>query len=85
MSFFPIKDFSGITQLVVRKGHENAHLTTLSEIPVESTIAIEGQVLVRPELSRRDVSRVFFLTSCHRSRHSSKLSLRKAQDKLKSK
>jgi aspartyl-tRNA synthetase len=54
MSFFPIKDFSGITQLVVRKGHENAHLTTLSEIPVESTIAIEGQVLVRPELSRRD-------------------------------
>ncbi|KAG2370029.1 tRNA synthetases class II-domain-containing protein [Suillus spraguei] len=53
MSFFPIKDSSGTTQLVVRKEHANDHLTALSELPVESTIAIEGQVLVRPELSRR--------------------------------
>lgn len=60
LSFFPIKDSSGITQLVVRKGHANAHLTALSELPVESTIAIEGEVLVRPEPSRRDVSRAFF-------------------------
>lgn len=54
LSFFPIKDSSGTTQLVVRKGHANAHLTALSELPVESTIAIEGEVLVRPEPSRRD-------------------------------
>lgn len=54
MSFFPIKDSSGTTQLVLRKGHANAHLTALSELPAESIIAIEGEVLVRPELSRRN-------------------------------
>lgn len=85
MSFFPIKDSSGTTQLVLRKGHANAHLTALSELPVESIIAIEGEVLVRPELSRRNVSGAFFLTSCHRSRRSSKVSSRKAQDRLRSK
>jgi len=57
MSFFPIKDSSGITQLVVvRKGNPDHHLAALSDVPVESTIAIEGQVRVRPEQSRRDVS-----------------------------
>lgn len=56
MSFFPIKDSSGITQLVIRKGSPDDHLAALSDVPVESTIVIEGQVRVRPEQSRRDVS-----------------------------
>lgn len=56
MSFFPIKDSSGITQLVIHKKNVDDHLAALSDVPVESTIAIEGQVRVRPEQSRRNVS-----------------------------
>ncbi|KAF9246979.1 tRNA synthetases class II-domain-containing protein [Melanogaster broomeanus] len=51
LSFFPIKDSSGTTQLVaLRKG---AQSTSLSDVPVESTVLIEGQVRVRPEKDRR--------------------------------
>ncbi|KIJ70312.1 hypothetical protein HYDPIDRAFT_172163 [Hydnomerulius pinastri MD-312] len=54
LSFFPIKDSSGTTQLVVhRKGHIGAQLASLSDVPVESTVLIEGQVRVRPEKDRR--------------------------------
>ncbi|KAF8138218.1 tRNA synthetases class II-domain-containing protein [Boletus edulis] len=42
LSFFPIKDFSGITQLVV-----------LSRVPVESSVLIHGRVSVRPTKDRR--------------------------------
>jgi hypothetical protein len=56
MSFFPIKDSSGITQLVIHKENVDDHLAALSDVPVESTIAIEGQVRVRPVQSRRNVS-----------------------------
>jgi aspartyl-tRNA synthetase len=55
MSFFPIKDSSGTTQLVIRKGNADDHLAALSDVPVESTIVIEGQVRIRPEQSRRNV------------------------------
>ncbi|KAH7916741.1 hypothetical protein BJ138DRAFT_1169052 [Hygrophoropsis aurantiaca] len=55
LSFFPIKDSSGTTQLVVhRNGNEDAHLMALSDVPVESTVLIEGQVLIRPEKSQRN-------------------------------
>ncbi|KAJ8585301.1 hypothetical protein M405DRAFT_911871 [Rhizopogon salebrosus TDB-379] len=54
MSFFPIKDSSGTTQLVIRKGNADDHLAALSDVPVESTIVIEGQVRIRPEQSRRN-------------------------------
>ncbi|KAH7930300.1 hypothetical protein BV22DRAFT_1140177 [Leucogyrophana mollusca] len=55
LSFFPIKDSSGTTQLVVhRNGDEDGNLTALSAVPVESTVLIEGKVRVRPEKSRRN-------------------------------
>jgi aspartyl-tRNA synthetase len=57
MSFFPIKDSFGTTQLVVlRQGAAVGRLSALSEVPVESTVLIEGQVRMRPERSRRPVS-----------------------------
>ncbi|KAI6035436.1 tRNA synthetases class II-domain-containing protein [Pisolithus orientalis] len=57
MSFFPIKDSHGVTQLVVRRKRDSCagdHLAALSDIPVESTVLIEGEVRVRPQSSRRD-------------------------------
>jgi aspartyl-tRNA synthetase len=57
MSFFPIRDSSGTTQLVIlRKGEASGRLSALSDVPVESTVVIEGQVRLRPENSRRLVS-----------------------------
>jgi aspartyl-tRNA synthetase len=57
MSFFPIRDSSGTTQLVIlRKDAQSDRLSALSEVPVESTVLIEGQVRMRPEKSRRFVS-----------------------------
>lgn len=60
MSFFPIRDSSGTTQLVVlRKGDSADQLSALSDVPVESTILIEGKVRLRPEKSRRSASLLF--------------------------
>jgi len=57
MSFFPIRDSSGTTQLVVlREGAKSDRLSALSEVPVESTVLIEGEVRMRPEKSRRSES-----------------------------
>ncbi|KAF7985215.1 hypothetical protein HWV62_7846 [Athelia sp. TMB] len=57
MSFFPIRDSFGTTQLVVlRKGDAADRLSALSDIPVESTVLIQGQVRLRPEKSRRPES-----------------------------
>ncbi|KAI6106741.1 tRNA synthetases class II-domain-containing protein [Pisolithus croceorrhizus] len=55
MSFFPIKDSHGTTQLVVRRKRDSCagDLAAMSDIPVESTVLIEGEVRVRPEGSRR--------------------------------
>jgi aspartyl-tRNA synthetase len=64
MSFFSIKDSFGTTQLLVLRKQEDAgRLSALSEVPVESTVLIEGQVRMRPEKSRRPVSHWFFDTS----------------------
>lgn len=63
MSFFPIRDSSGTTQLVVlRKGESSGPLSALSEVPVESTVVIEGHVRMRPEKSRRLVSQLPVMT-----------------------
>lgn len=66
MSFFPIKDSSGTTQLVVHRHRDSAtaHLAALSDVPVESTVLIEGQVRVRPEKARRPVSFVLLCACC---------------------
>lgn len=52
MSFFPLKDASGTVQLLVK----DDHLESLSNIPVESSVLIEGTVLLRPPSARRPVS-----------------------------
>ncbi|KIL00386.1 hypothetical protein PAXRUDRAFT_130007 [Paxillus rubicundulus Ve08.2h10] len=57
LSFFPIKDCSGTTQLVVHpQGHVGVQLASLSDVPVESTVLIEGQVRVRPKKDQRHSS-----------------------------
>lgn len=53
LSFFPIKDASGTTQLVVRR---NPLLASLSDVPVESAVLIQGRVSERPPKDRRPVS-----------------------------
>jgi aspartyl-tRNA synthetase len=57
MSFFPIKDSFGTTQLVVfRKKDGFCDLSAMSDVPVESTVLVEGQVRLRPEKDQRPVS-----------------------------
>ncbi|KAH0839690.1 tRNA synthetases class II-domain-containing protein [Lanmaoa asiatica] len=54
LSFFPIKDASGTTQLVVRRNlNDHADLPSLSDVPVESSILIRGRVSERPNKDRR--------------------------------
>ena len=53
ISFFPIKDSHGTTQLIVNHADNPASSSTISEIPVESTVLIEGTVLLRPSNARR--------------------------------
>lgn len=58
MSFFPLKDSYGTTQLVVirKKNAEGQDpLSALSDVPTESAILIEGQVKMRPANSKRPV------------------------------
>ncbi|KAF8897296.1 hypothetical protein BD779DRAFT_1490101 [Infundibulicybe gibba] len=49
MSFFPLKDSFGTTQLIVN----HTRPASLSEVPVESAVLIEGTVLLRPHSARR--------------------------------
>jgi aspartyl-tRNA synthetase len=53
MSFYPLKDSYGITQLIV---NHDASLSALAKLPVESAVLIEGTVLLRPPTARRPVS-----------------------------
>ncbi|KAF8559043.1 hypothetical protein OG21DRAFT_1480909 [Imleria badia] len=55
LSFFPIKDASGTAQLVVRRNNLN-HLASLSHVPVESSVLIQGRVSERPVKDRRPSS-----------------------------
>ena len=50
MSFFPLKDSSGATQLVVKRDGSAAGL---SDVTVESVVLVEGEVSLRPENQRR--------------------------------
>ncbi|KAL1706721.1 tRNA synthetases class II-domain-containing protein [Schizophyllum commune] len=50
VSFFPLKDSSGATQLVVNR---NGPAAKLSDVTVESVILVEGEVSLRPENQRR--------------------------------
>ncbi|KDQ07598.1 hypothetical protein BOTBODRAFT_597953 [Botryobasidium botryosum FD-172 SS1] len=55
MSFFSLKDSHGTTQLVVRRtpGASEDVLASLSEIPIESTVLIQGKVKPRPKDAQR--------------------------------
>ncbi|KAL1676450.1 tRNA synthetases class II-domain-containing protein [Schizophyllum commune] len=50
VSFFPLKDSSGATQLVVKRDGSAAGL---SDVTVESVVLVEGEVSLRPENQRR--------------------------------
>lgn len=57
MSFFPLKDSYGTTQLIVDHSEERRPnlAPALADVPVESTVLIQGTVLMRPENARRPV------------------------------
>jgi len=55
MSFYPLKDSYGTTQLIVNNEAASS-LSALAKVPVESTVLIEGTVLLRPPTARRPVS-----------------------------
>ncbi|RDB23225.1 Aspartate--tRNA ligase, mitochondrial [Hypsizygus marmoreus] len=53
VSFYPLKDSYGTTQLIVNHSEGATDLSALAKIPVESTVLIEGTVLLRPPNARR--------------------------------
>ncbi|KAK7061532.1 aa-TRNA-ligase-II domain-containing protein [Favolaschia claudopus] len=53
LSFFPLKDSLGTTQLIVNHPQDVSNQPSLSDVPVESTVLIEGTVLARPPSARR--------------------------------
>jgi hypothetical protein len=65
LSFFPLRDSYGTTQLVVHTPlgrpsldgdvQQSNHVADLARIPVESTVLIQGHVRLRPEKQRRPV------------------------------
>jgi len=56
LSFFPLKDSYGTTQLAVHRDHVSAEkLAALSTVPPESVVLIQGRVRSRPIQSKRDV------------------------------
>ena len=56
LSFFPLRDSYGITQLVVHRDQTNAQkLAALSAVPPESVVLIQGRVRSRPNHSKRSV------------------------------
>ncbi|KAJ7368073.1 tRNA synthetases class II-domain-containing protein [Mycena albidolilacea] len=53
LSFFPLKDSLGTTQLIVNHPEVAGNQPSLSDVPVESSVLIEGTVLPRPQSARR--------------------------------
>ncbi|KAJ7179338.1 hypothetical protein C8R46DRAFT_1211911 [Mycena filopes] len=53
LSFFPLKDSLGTTQLVVNHPEDAPNQPSLSDVPVESSVLIEGTVLARPPSAKR--------------------------------
>lgn len=59
MSFFPLKDSFGTVQLIVNNSEQTREdLAALSKVPTESSVLVQGQVLLRPPSARRPVSPV---------------------------
>ncbi|KAF9449901.1 hypothetical protein P691DRAFT_774346 [Macrolepiota fuliginosa MF-IS2] len=56
VSFFPLKDSYGTTQLIVNHSQGFAELSALADVPVESSVLIEGEVRLRPQEARRSGS-----------------------------
>jgi len=56
LSFFPLRDSYGTTQLVVHRDQTNTQkLAALSAVPPESVVLIQGRVRSRPNHSKRSV------------------------------
>ncbi|KAG6890943.1 hypothetical protein C0995_000900 [Termitomyces sp. Mi166 len=53
VSFYPLKDSYGTTQLIVDHSEDAPDLSALANTPVESAVLIEGTVLLRPPNARR--------------------------------
>ncbi|KAJ6539131.1 tRNA synthetases class II-domain-containing protein [Mycena capillaripes] len=53
LSFFPLKDSLGTTQLIVNHPEVAGNQHSLSDVPVESAVLIEGTVLARPQAAKR--------------------------------
>ncbi|KAG7097275.1 hypothetical protein E1B28_004641 [Marasmius oreades] len=53
VSFFPLKDSSGTVQLVLSRSDPKPELQALKHVPVESSVLIQGRVLLRPPSARR--------------------------------
>lgn len=66
VSFFPLKDSHGTTQLIVDRSNQASLLHGLSNVPTESVVLIEGTVVLRPQSARRHVSGALFaeVNSC---------------------
>ncbi|KAJ3790576.1 tRNA synthetases class II-domain-containing protein [Lentinula aff. detonsa] len=58
VSFFPLKDSFGTVQLIVNNSDGTREdLAALSKVPTESSVLVEGQVLLRPPSARRPSSK----------------------------
>ncbi|GAW01856.1 aspartyl-trna synthetase [Lentinula edodes] len=54
VSFFPLKDSFGTVQLIVNNSEQTREdLAALSKVPTESSVLVQGQVLLRPPSARR--------------------------------
>ncbi|KAJ7638608.1 tRNA synthetases class II-domain-containing protein [Roridomyces roridus] len=53
LSFFPLRDSFGTTQLIVNHPEVPGNQLSLSQVPPESTVLIEGTVLPRPPNAQR--------------------------------
>lgn len=77
LSFFPLKDSYGTTQLVIRHDPTNVDkFAALSATPPESVVLIQGSVGSRPDCSKRPVS---FYLSYSKDIPLSNLSVHRAQ------
>lgn len=61
LSFFNVRDSSGSVQLVVSANASTDVLSSMREVPTESTILVEGIVRMRGLSHRREVSHHFNL------------------------
>ena len=53
VSFFPLKDSQGTTQLVVNHAENPDAAAVLASVPPESTVLVQGTVALRPQSARR--------------------------------